>query len=667
MKGQKQENNWEMNDLDRAERLRREAEFLEYKEGVRSRLRQLMQLSKDPFYNSYLNQMMKDLESGRATPKQVDCEARRSYQEYCRRMEHKQVAHIRSGEDCRRIIQQIPDGKWTAKEKPVESAGQLHSMELKVGIHVFSIIGAIFVFVAYMVFGYNYLEGMAQGIYLCGTTLVVAATAIWVSRKKNSEVLRLIALAGCYICLFPIQGFESGLKFLMVSLVLLMVNGISAFFPNQENRTLMNVVHLLPYLIFTFLSVYIAWAEQIAAVYLVLGVVFSFIFLNIFSLFIYREKRTAFFPLCCIGNGLYIFLLFLIGSLGPGIDGAADMALFVHLTAEVLVLAVCSVIFMLWDREDGRRWAQLYYVVSLVLSLGSFSEYQWEVVISILVAFLAVKFTAGQKEVLVLDCIIVVWTALTGIWQAGAEDSWYLTGVLFACILLLSAFRIKQMYLFHEIVITTGVLLIWWKWWAEYLHDNLDMETGWFYLISAGLLLLLFLIFNFLPGLKGKNQKPYNIVSIVFMTFYYLEAWLCNDYIFSTAMMILGAATIIIVFRERFCLAISRKYLLLAGFLTYFVLTGHYELPVVVSILLMIIALGSVGIGFKKDDRFQRIYGLTMAALVCVKLVLYDFREAETVYRVITFLTVGIIALIISFLYIRLEKIRERSKIGSQC
>lgn len=658
MKEQKQGNNRNINDLDRAERLRREAEFLEYKEGVRSRLRQLMQLSKDPMYDTYLNQMMKDLESGRATPKQVDCEARRSYQEYCRRMEHKPAEptrQLQAGNDMAGTM--LP-------QDSIQNKKQKHNMEFKVGIHVFSIIGAVFVFVAYMVFGYSYLEGMSQGIYLCGTTLVVATGAILVSQKKQSVVLRIIALAGCYICLFPVQGFGSGLKFLMVFLALLIVNGISIFLTNRKNSTFLSGVHLLSYLIFTIMSVCIAWTEQIAAVYLALGVVFSFVFVNVYSLLICRQKKMSLFPLCCVENGIYIFLLSLLGGLGPGIDGASDMALFVHLTAEVLVLAVCSVIFLLWDKEDGKRWAQLYYVASLILSLGSFSGYQWEVIVSLLTVFFAVKFTAGQKEVLVLDCIIVVWIGLTGIWQVGDFN---LTGVLFAGVLLLSAFRIKQMYLFHEIVITAGILLIWWKWWHEYLYDIPGVEAGWFYLISAGILLILFLIFNFLPGLKGKKQLPYNIVNIIFMTIYYLETWLCNNYIFSSAMMILGAATIIIIFRERFYLAIPRKYLLLACFLTYFVIIGRYELPVAVSILLMMIALGSVGIGFKKDDKVSRVYGLVLAVLVCVKLVLYDFREAETIYRVIVFLTVGVIALIISFLYIRLEKIRERSKTGSQC
>ena len=146
------------------------------------------------------------------------------------------------------------------------------------------------------------------------------------------------------------------------------------------------------------------------------------------------------------------------------------------------------------------------------------------------------------------------------------------------------------------------------------------------------------------------------------MTYYYLGVWFCKSSIFSSVMMALGAVSILVIFRARYRMGIRGKYLVLAGFLTWFSLTGHYESPVIISIFLMVIALGCVGIGFKIRSRVERICGLTMAAFVCLKLVLYDFREVEIMYRVLVFLVVGIIALLISFIYVRLEKSAERQK-----
>ena len=41
---------------------------------------------------------------------------------------------------------------------------------------------------------------------------------------------------------------------------------------------------------------------------------------------------------------------------------------------------------------------------------------------------------------------------------------------------------------------------------------------------------------------------------------------------------------------------------------------------------------------------------------------MYDFREVETMYRVIVFLVVGVLALGISFIYILLEKNEDKQE-----
>lgn len=76
----------------------------------------------------------------------------------------------------------------------------------------------------------------------------------------------------------------------------------------------------------------------------------------------------------------------------------------------------------------------------------------------------------------------------------------------------------------------------------------------------------------------------------------------------------------------------------------------------------MAIALGCVGIGFIQKDKTERICGLVMAIFVCGKLVLYDFREVEMIYRMIVFLVVGVLALSISFIYILLEKNMDKKR-----
>ena len=100
----------------------------------------------------------------------------------------------------------------------------------------------------------------------------------------------------------------------------------------------------------------------------------------------------------------------------------------------------------------------------------------------------------------------------------------------------------------------------------------------------------------------------------------------------------------------------------MAIFLTYMALVVRTSLPVMNSILLMLIALVCVGTGFYAKEKRVRIYGLVLSLLVCGKIVLYDYRGAATLQKMILFLTVGIIALIIAGIYIVLEKKNSKAE-----
>lgn len=703
--------NQNIGDLERARKLRQEAEILEQKGRIRSRLNQLMEISKDPYYDQYLAQMIKDLESGRATPAQVEREAQRSYEQYKQRMAQKAMAevHARHRQQMMGMNEHQQDMQITKPVMGNANAAPDRNMEFKIGVHVFSFLGATFILAAFVIFGFNFLNGLAQGLCLYGAalilvllsellldrkipffshvltgigvgglyaanivnylvlhtingiaamiiTLLIAIVTFFISRKKESAAIRIISLLGCYISFLPIKGFGTEFHFLIVAIILFVINTFSTFLQNQKKQTVIDSVHIFLNALFTMILTGAAWGEALNPAYLVFYVLTSFIFGSILCLKRSNDKENILFIFSCAGNGIYIFLLFMIGYMAPGVSDP-DVALFVHSLAEVLVAAVCGVVFLLWNKEDNRKWVQIYYMAGTILFLSLFAEYDLERILSTLIVLFLGKMLAEHREMQVLDCIAVIWTGLMGLWLS---DYWYCW--LFAGALLLSALRVKSMHIYHEIVITLSILAIWWSQCEFYFYRKVGLNTGWLYPVSVAILLLLFLMFNHLPWLKNKNQKPYNIVSVILMTLYYLGVWRSHSYIFSSIMMVLGAVTIIIVFRKRYEMAVPKKYLLLAGFLVYFSLTGHYESPVIVSILLMIIALGCVGIGFKLHDKVERVCGLVMAFIVCVKLVIYDFREVEMIYRMIVFLVVGVIALIISYIYIQLEKTIERQK-----
>lgn len=646
------------------------------RERTEQKLSELTRLSKEPYFSRYVAQMKKDLEEGVATPLQVEREADRSYAEYQRRMRDREAA------------------KSELKTK---------SVEFKIGIHVFSLIGALFILAAFVTFGFYFLKGAFQGIciYVAAfalvlfselflrrkmqkfagvitgigigclyaanivnylvlhfvngiiavlLTLLIAAATIWLSRKRDSVVIRLIGLIGCYVCLYPIHGFETELSFFVLTIILFIVNVAGVLFPNQSRAAAILAVHAALNVIFTGALLIIAGLDHVQATYLAALLLSSFIFMEIMA-FVNRkrEKDNEIFTITCIGSGFLLFMMFLLET----VTGEQ----FVGLIMAAVTAAVSMLFFLLWEKEDERKWAQVYFAAGLFLLIGAFSDHPIEQTITVGVIFLIARIGNRQKQLTALEAIAAVAVGLTGIGLSGSVYAYIL-----AALLVLLSFRINKLHVFHEIVTTASVLMIWFlkcEWHRLY---NWGMDGKWFYPVAVLLLMLLFLLFHYLPGLRDKKQEVYNIVSLCFIGIFCLLPLFEGHLWTRIAIMAAGTLAAFLLLRKRYGLYWKGNTLLWAGFFSLYSITGNFGSPVVSSILIMAAAFFLVGIGFRHKEKMERITGLVLAALVCLKLVLYDFREAELLYRMIVFLIVGVMALGISFLYMFLEKKMAQKK-----
>lgn len=646
------------------------------RERTEQKLSELMRLSKEPYFSRYVAQMKKDLEEGVATPLQVEREADRSYAEYQRRMRDREAAQ--------------PELKTK-------------SVEFKIGIHVFSLIGALFILAAFVTFGFYFLKGAFQGIciYMAAfalvlfselflrrkmqkfagvitgigigclyaanivnylvlhlvngiiavlLTLLIAAATIWLSRKRDSVVIRLIGLIGCYVCLYPIHGFETELSFFVLTVILFIVNVAGVLFPNQSRAAAILAVHAALNVIFTGALLIIAGLDHVQATYLAALLLSSFIFMEIMA-FVNRkrEKDNEIFIITCIGSGLLLFMMFLLET----ITGEQ----LVGLIMAAVTAAVSMLFFLLWEKEDERKWAQVYFAAGLFLLIGAFSDQPVEQTITVGVIFLIARIGNRQRQLTALEAIAAVAVGLTGIGLSGSIYAYIL-----AALLVLLSFRINKLYVFHEIVTTASVLVIWFlkcEWFRLY---NWGMDGKWFYPVAVLLLMLLFLLFHHLQGLRDKKQEVYNIVSLCFIGIFCLLPLFEGHLWTRIAIMAAGTLAAFLLLRKRYGLYWKGNTLLWVGFFSLYSITGNFGSPVVSSILIMAAAFFLVGIGFRHKEKMERITGLVLAALVCLKLVLYDFREAELLYRMIVFLIVGVMALGISFLYMFLEKKMAQKK-----
>lgn len=637
------------------------------KEKVERYLQSLLAGSEDPDYDRYLEQMMRDLKSGKATPFQVEREAQRTYRLYLERVK--------------------PKGK--------------NSMEFRIGAGIFSVVGAVFLLAAFMIFGLNFMSGIWQGVCLyaasliimlasellirrlngrfarvitgiglaglflstvinyvvlevigemaaCLITLVIVFLAVLTSRKKDAASIRLITILGCYVSFWPIQSFESELNFLIVTGMILLINLVFILLPNQKNRIVTDTVHMALHPLFTGAVAAGALEAGMDAVYPACFIITSLIILNLIFLGHKKDPKAWFAAIFSMAAGFCVMLLAAATGFRYGTDAQMQQQLFYRLIAEVMAIAVLIVFFVLWEKRRS-RWILYYLMAAVAVALNGFGLYNWEKTVGILTVFVLTGILSKIRELKVLDGIVTVLAALEGISLSSYYNDTGRYIWFFFAAFVLSVLWIRHLALFHEIVITLFTLYC----------IRLEFSGNWVIPACTALLLLFFLLFNHLPWLRGQRQLPYNIINASLAGLFCFSAWFAFDSAVSSVTMLIGAAAIVIVFRERYGMSVPRKYLILASFLVVMILTAHYESPVTVSILLMIVSIGCVGIGFRLKDRVYRIGGLSMAAVVCVKLVIYDFRGLDSLPRIIVFFSVGMIALGISFLYIHLEKKQE--------
>ena len=75
-----------------------------------------------------------------------------------------------------------------------------------------------------------------------------------------------------------------------------------------------------------------------------------------------------------------------------------------------------------------------------------------------------------------------------------------------------------------------------------------------------------------------------------------------------------------------------------------------------VSIGCLVLAITCIILGFYRNYRFFRLYGLGLAIICTIKLVLIDLTYSSTMLQAISFLLCGILCFAISYIYSRMEK-----------
>ena len=158
---------------------------------------------------------------------------------------------------------------------------------------------------------------------------------------------------------------------------------------------------------------------------------------------------------------------------------------------------------------------------------------------------------------------------------------------------------------------------------------------------------------------NGKFINPmFTGINVVICAFYsFLILFALNTYseILYCALLILLCSLNVKKLLSRYTWAgayVAIKYTLLC----YFILKVHKTHGIVFSGVFLCIAIISIILGFKKNYKAMRLYGLILSIISVIKLVLVDVIYDELLYRAFGFLICGMLCFAISYIYNKLDK-----------
>lgn len=578
-----------------------------------------------------------------------------------------------------------------AKQEIYNRPTKKKDMEFGIGAVVLSIVGALFIIAALVIFGLNFMDNLQQGIFfyvLAGVviacselllrkhlerfaqavtgigicvlytatilnylylhtmnsvvallaTVAVSVFALLLSRKREAASLRMIGILGCYISLMPLEKFESQMEFIIPCVILLIVNAIYLLLPVERNDKAVRNVHATANVVASAYLMGMAWASKISAVW-----VFAFlaVMLLIHHMIYYGTKLDRSL------KGFYM---------------AGHILLHMFLA------------FAVWDEE-------FYIIASLVLLLINGAgiwlyrdqKVRWIGLHCFAVYFLMVCSSMMMKEYLLGAAVIyVMYQVLARIWNEDLRIANFVVSIYTACMFLANMQSDTNM---QYILLAAFVLSVVGIKNDKAFHEILVMSVLWMFgllgfdeLAIALPLSLIFLVACVLLFTRVEMYRSSKVNVLVAFAWVYNGISLLASMIemadpnriSMTVVLLVESALLMLLFSEASGTKAENivrcRTHALTIFFTYMVFAYDIGLPIAVSILLMVIAIASVGVGFWLKIKSVRIYGLCMSLFVCGKLLLVDFADAQSADRVISFFVVGVIALAISYLYMRIER-----------
>lgn len=501
------------------------------------------------------------------------------------------------------------------------------------------------------------------GIFALGITAIITGGAIYLSYRKESNLLRIVTLVGAYICLVPIDKISIEQSYILV-VILTIIHVMNIYFPLQDikNRDI-NIPFEFYTSILALVSTLIIGVNLDKNVLVLLLIITTIVYGVQYVITCTAKGNNL---LNSIGILLYFTLYPLVTTV---VYPLSELGLFTSSYVPYLPLGVycvigLSILFIVkkearWTGYTGFVLASLFIIINM-----GFEKYDSYIIcLALLTGGTLLLFIKEKNKILEYTLIGLIVISILGYFVTIEEAISVVYLVLFTGILCGS----------KEFKNTLGVIIFkyfymlaivgWVQSMIAHTDSLYDIEV-YIVFISLAICIIYTVIINKVYILRHDTIKDMNYVSLWLMVVVGLVAGLIG-----TTEFYLSIAFTVYIFVSLLTedyidtKRLSHNKTLIYAFLsTYivvrlsFIVDIVYEVKqLILSISLMIVALGSVFIGFKINNSKLRKYGLILSLITCVKLMLVDFYSFDFIIKTLVFLVVGIIALIISYTFSKLE------------
>ncbi|MBU3189568.1 DUF2339 domain-containing protein [Clostridium bowmanii] len=501
----------------------------------------------------------------------------------------------------------------------------------------------------------NYLAlDNLTGIAALTITAIITGGAIYLSYKKESNLLRIVTLIGAYICLVPIGVISMQQSYIIV-IILVLINILNIYFPLQaiKNKDINIPFEFYTSMLALFSTVIIGmnFDENVQIVLLISIMV-------IYSVQFMLTCKDSESRLNSVGLLLY-FLIYPMVTLG-----------------------------IYWNSNIWYAPLVAYCIIGIVILLRVKNSSKWTGYVGTILTCLAILIrinTRGEKytAVTIFVSILVFITLLEWIKYKNYLLEFTLKGLVFISILsylinIRKPITIIYLVLFASILycckeLKNNLVIIVFKYFylltiaGWVLNHIMDIEVlnNLESFIVLSICVIYTIIINKVNILRHDKIKIMNYISLCFIALGCIISGLVGstEFYLTTALIVY---LLVFMFTKEYVdskILRQNKVLIYALLSTYivvrlsFIVDVMYEFKqLLLSTSLMLVALGSVFLGFKINNSKLRKYGLILSLITCAKLMLVDFYSFSFIIKTLVFMIVGIIALIISYTFSKLEK-----------